>query len=84
MVTKQQMEALRAQRSTPKATLEFTPDGTLFGQIRNSQDRQREDSIAAIERAFKDARRDIRHEYERARREGQTRMIFNQLQGIKP
>lgn len=83
MVTRSQMEALRAQRSTPKATPELTPDGTAFGQIRASQDRAREDSIAAIERAFKDARRDIRREYELARRQGQTRQIFNQLQGVK-
>ena len=83
MVTKQQIEALRSQRSTPKATLELTPDGTVFGQIRSSQDRQREDNIAAIERAFRDAQRDIRRDYELARRQGQTRAIFNQQLRVK-
>lgn len=84
MVTREQYEALCAQRSTPKATLELTPDGALFGQIRAQQDRQREDDVAAIERAFRDARRDIRREYELSRQHGRPRAAFNHQPGAKP
>ncbi|MGE4069858.1 MAG: hypothetical protein AB7E72_01630 [Lysobacterales bacterium] len=84
MVTKAQYEALLAQRATPKATLELTPDGPVFGQLRADLEREREDDLAAIERAFRDAQRDMRRERELAAVHGRPRVAFNQSQGVKP
>ena len=84
MVTRQQYEALLAQRSTLKATLELTPDNVVFAQIGEKQDRQREDDIAAIERAFRDARRDMRRERELSTQHGRPRAAFNHMPGVKP
>jgi hypothetical protein len=78
MVTKQQIETLRAQRSTLTPVLDLTPNNAAFASIGAAQDRVREDSIEAIERAFRDAKRDMRREYELARSKGHTRAIFNQ------
>ena len=84
MVTRQQYEALLAQRSKLKPTLELTPDNTLFAHIGAKQDRQREDDIAAIERAFHDARRDMRRERELSIQHGRPRAAFNHTPGAKP
>ena len=84
MVTKALYETLLAQRSTLKPTLELTPGDTLFAQIGAQQDREREDDIAAIERAFSDARRDMRRDRELAAQHGRPRVAFNHQFGVKP
>lgn len=83
MVTQEQYEALLAQRSTLKPTLDLTPDNTVYAQIGAKQDREREDNIAAIERAFRDARRDMRREHELSAQHGRPRAAFNH-QRTKP
>lgn len=84
MVTKAQYEALCAQRATPKATLELTPANGAFGQLRTDLEREREDDLAAIERAFRDARRDMRREHALSGLTGRPSAVFNQQPGVKP
>lgn len=84
MVTKDQYEALLAQRSTLTPTLELTPGNAAFSQVGAELDREREDDIAAIERAFIDARRDMQRDHQLARQHGRSRADFNQQMRIKP
>ena len=78
MVTKQQLDQLRAERQTPQAKLEYTMDGPVHTQVVSSISSERERQLALGERAMRDAQRDMRSELAEARLRGQPSAYFNQ------
>ena len=78
MVTKQQLDQLRAERQRPQAKLEYNMDGPVHSQVVNSASAERERQLALGERAMRDAQRDMRKELAEARIRGQPSAYFNQ------
>ena len=76
MVTQEQLEHMRSQRSKLQTHLDYTPDNALYAKIGFDQDRKREREIKLAERAMLDAKRDMRREYELARFRGQAKSDF--------
>lgn len=77
-VTKAQLDQLRAERNTPNARVEYTPDGTDYSRVVSSRAAERECEILLGERAMQDALRDMRYEHAMSRHMGQSKADFNQ------
>jgi len=77
MTSKERLEQLRAQRSKLDASLDYTPENAMYAQIGFNQDQQRERDIKNAERAMRDAKRDMKRDYELARYRGQAKSDFN-------
>lgn len=84
MVTKEHLQRLRAERSQPKPTLDYTIGGAIHSQVTANLDMERELEIKLGERAMRDALRDMRREHALSRHHGQAKAIFNHKQEIKP
>ncbi len=86
MVTKDQIARLKAERSTPNATLEYTIGGPSEAHVKTTLEARREYEIMMSERAMQDAQRSMQIEHALSRHNGQPTAFFNQSskQEIKP
>jgi hypothetical protein len=76
-VTKQMLERMRGERRTPLATLEYTPDGTLYTQVLTDLDAQREKAIVRGEQTLRAALDRLRENRPLAIRQGLVKAQFN-------
>jgi hypothetical protein len=79
MVTKDQLAKLRAERNTPNAQMDYTPDGLTHTRVASTLAEEREREITLGESAMHDALRDMRYEHAMSRHQGQAKAVFNQV-----
>lgn len=77
MVTKQQLEQLRAERRKPQTRLEYNIDGPVHTEVISANERAREREIKLGEQAMRDALRDMRYEQAMSKNHGFAKAHFN-------
>ncbi len=77
MVTKQQLDQLRAERIQNNARMDYTIEGPIKTEVISTLEVEREREILLGERAMQDALRDMWREQALSSREGLSRAHFN-------
>lgn len=80
MVTKDQLDQLRAERDRATPSLDYTPDGTEVAAVNRQVAASREKTIAHGEQSLQDALQQLRQDNAFAVREGYAQWQFNQTQ----
>lgn len=85
MITKYELDTLRAQRRKPSAALEYSPNGAVEQQVNQKVDGERERRIGQGEQSLQSALQEMRAERSMSSHDGLAQAQFNQnAHGINP
>lgn len=80
MITIEELNKLRAERSTLRPKLELTPNNSRFGYIAHTHDIEREQAIRAGESSMAAASQKLNEDIAKSFHEGRLKAEFNQTQ----
>lgn len=85
MITKAELDQLRAGRSQPNVNLEYTIGGTIQSHVHSDLAAERERKISKGEQTLREAHEELRQDFATSSHEGLSKAHFNKVsQEIKP